>query len=308
MLVGGDERASQRKMGVLSQPAEHAAAADGLMSSSPNAGATNSREGKPFMRVGRVKPPAPKATPAEIRMAKLSEALCALCVTFEELALEQQQEEQLRHRVMVEVPSRLEAVQTEVAQLLSRREARTRGRRSSFSGGANAAVASSATKRACATAATMDPLAAALNDAARAETAASEEYAAESRLRELQEERIRLDAELRAHESVIEDANQTRSPGEEARWAERWNAEAVIYLRSMLSCAARAVRLRAALSLAVLAGSTDDCKQIITKHGPTKRQDVEVRCMGGTGDHDRAQPSCPVPIAIHMCVRQADAR
>ena len=70
----------------------------------------------PAMRLaGKPKPPpAPAATPCELRMAKLAEQLVGLCATFEELAQEQHSEETKLSRVRKGIPERLAEIEHEV--------------------------------------------------------------------------------------------------------------------------------------------------------------------------------------------------
>ena len=62
---------------------------------------------------------------------------------------------------------------------------------------------------------------------------------------------------------------------EESRWVERWRPEAVRYVREMMSCAARTVRIRAASTLAVLAGCSVESKGLITECGRSRNELVE---------------------------------
>lgn len=193
------------------------------------------------MKLGKPKPPPPpKATPPEIRMALLAETLTTLCVTLEKLAKMEQEEHTLVHNVRHAIPQRLVAIDKELEELEQSQ---------------------------------MDTEAMhAAGQSRNALEVASERF----RMQELEEERDALKTQLKKDTPVADELDAPRtSAHEQERWNESWRPEAVHYVREMLSCCARSVRIRASSTLTVLCASSVVTKQAFTSLGQSSTLEVE---------------------------------
>ena len=227
-------------------------------------------------QVGRPKPPPPpKPTPAELRIARVSEALCNLCDLFEELAQEELEQETKLRRVASIIPQRLSEISEELPRAKAalqefQETSRLVEQRSS---GLVASSKSSLNRRSSVSDMSVrDMIAAAGAESDMRATSMVEESALKNAVTALEQEKQDLEQELAKNRTVVD---ELRPGNDDERLRERWNKEAVEHLDLMLNCSARTVRKRAASTLAVVAEGSAETKRLITARGQTENRSCE---------------------------------